>query len=141
MIECIIGSVSWSFHNVSLADRKKDLVKLQHGEYVSLCKVETALKLCPLVDNVCIYAESTKCFTVALVVPNHKNLEAAAKRIGVSTDIEWNDLCSHSDIESHVLSTLVEYGVKCELFSSGEVFVLLGPCGFDAETVNWRDAK
>ena len=34
------------------ADRKKDLVKLQMGEYVSLGKVETAIKMSPLVDQV-----------------------------------------------------------------------------------------
>lgn len=42
--------------NCSL-DRKKDLVKLQAGEYVSLAKVEAALKNCPLIDNICAYAK------------------------------------------------------------------------------------
>lgn len=37
-------------------DRKKDLVKLQAGEYVSLGKVESALKNCPLIENICAYA-------------------------------------------------------------------------------------
>lgn len=37
-------------------DRKKDLVKLQAGEYVSLGKVESALKTCSLIDNICAYA-------------------------------------------------------------------------------------
>lgn len=37
-------------------DRKKDLVKLQAGEYVSLGKVEAALKNCPYIDNICAYA-------------------------------------------------------------------------------------
>lgn len=37
-------------------DRKKDLVKLQAGEYVSLGKVEAALKNLPLIDNICAYA-------------------------------------------------------------------------------------
>lgn len=37
-------------------DRKKDLVKLQAGEYISLGKVEAALKNLPLVDNICVYA-------------------------------------------------------------------------------------
>lgn len=41
--------------SVSL-DRKKDLVKLQAGEYVSLGKVEAILKNCSLVDNICAYA-------------------------------------------------------------------------------------
>ena len=39
-----------------IRDRKKDLVKLQHGEYVSLAKIETALITCPIVDNICVYA-------------------------------------------------------------------------------------
>lgn len=40
-----------------LTDRKKDLVKLQAGEYVSLGKVEAALKNCPLIDNICAFAK------------------------------------------------------------------------------------
>lgn len=39
-----------------LIDRKKDLVKLQAGEYVSLGKVEAALKNCSFIDNICAYA-------------------------------------------------------------------------------------
>ncbi len=42
-------------------DRKKDLVKLQAGEYVSLGKVESALKNCSLVDNICVYANRFVC--------------------------------------------------------------------------------
>ena len=49
-----------------IVDRKKDLVKLQYGEYVSLGKVESELKTCSLVDNVCVYADPTKMFVVAL---------------------------------------------------------------------------
>ena len=41
-----------------LIDRKKDLVKLQLGEYVSLGKVEAQMKTNPLVDNICVYADS-----------------------------------------------------------------------------------
>lgn len=42
--------------NTCFPDRKKDLVKLQAGEYVSLGKVEAILKNCPYVDNICAYA-------------------------------------------------------------------------------------
>ena len=38
-------------------------MKLQFGEYVSLGKVEAVLKTCPVVDNVCIYGDSTKSYT------------------------------------------------------------------------------
>ena len=58
-------------------DRKKDLVKLQAGEYVSLGKVETALKMCPLVDQICVYADSSKMYTVCLAVPNPKHLKVS----------------------------------------------------------------
>ena len=38
---------------LKIVDRKKDLVKLQFGEYISLGKVEAALKACPFVENIC----------------------------------------------------------------------------------------
>ena len=96
-----------------LTDRKKDLVKLQAGEYVSLGKVETSLKLCPLIDNLCLYADSSKMFTVCLVVPNCKNIEALAQRINISDDIHWPELCDHPAIEKEVLSQLQAHGLKC----------------------------
>lgn len=43
-----------------LSDRKKDLVKLQAGEYVSLGKVEAELKTCAVVENICVYGDSSK---------------------------------------------------------------------------------
>ena len=50
-----------------IVDRKKDLVKLQLGEYVSLGKVEAQLKTHHLVENICVYGDSFKKNTVALV--------------------------------------------------------------------------
>lgn len=61
-----------------IVDRKKDLVKLQYGEYVSLGKVESELKTCSLVDNVCVYADPSKMFAVALIMPNPSYLKEMA---------------------------------------------------------------
>ena len=53
---------------VRIIDRKKDLVKLQLGEYVSLGKVESQLKTNYLVDNICVYGNPYK---VIIVVERH----------------------------------------------------------------------
>lgn len=57
---------------LKIIDRKKDLVKLQFGEYVSLGKVESVLKTCPIVENICIYGDATKSYCVALLSPDRK---------------------------------------------------------------------
>lgn len=67
-----------NFLKLKIVDRKKDLVKLQYGEYVSLGKVESELKTCSLVDNVCVYADPNKLFAVALLMPNPDHLQAIA---------------------------------------------------------------
>ena len=52
---------------LKIVDRKKDLVKLQLGEYVSLGKVEAQLKTHHLVENICVYGDPYQKYTVALV--------------------------------------------------------------------------
>ncbi|KAF6040391.1 ACSL3 [Bugula neritina] len=98
-----IGVMS-SDGTLSIIDRKKDLVKLQAGEYVSLGKVEACLKLCPLVDNICLFANSMEMYTVAVVVPNPKNLQELADSLKISCD--WSDLCSNPEITEHVLKQM-----------------------------------
>ena len=40
------------------------------------------MKTCPLVDNVCIYGDSTKSYVVALVSPNEPNLKKTVEVLG-----------------------------------------------------------
>nr|XP_023021355.1 long-chain-fatty-acid--CoA ligase 4-like [Leptinotarsa decemlineata] len=98
----------------SFSDRKKDLVKLQAGEYVSLGKVEAQLKTCPLVDNICVYGESSKDFCVALVVANHQQLKDLAERKGIA-EKSFEELCVDSDVEKVVLQELVDHGKRSKL--------------------------
>ena len=67
--------------DIFLIDRKKDLIKLSHGEYVSLGKVETSLLTNPNIDNICVYGAPHTDFLIALVVPNQKNLETLAEKV------------------------------------------------------------
>ncbi|XP_012144195.1 acyl-CoA synthetase long-chain isoform X2 [Megachile rotundata] len=105
------------FHSdgsIKIIDRKKDLVKLQLGEYVSLGKVEAELKTCPVVENICVYGDSHKTHTVALVVPNTYYLEEIASNLGYKgKTIE--ELCCNPEVEKMVLQELIEQAKKCKL--------------------------
>mmetsp|Transcript_24026 Transcript_24026/g.50395 ORF Transcript_24026/g.50395 Transcript_24026/m.50395 type:complete len:711 (-) Transcript_24026:693-2825(-) len=99
--------------NLQIIDRKKDLVKLQQGEYVALSKVENALKACPLVEMPMCYARSSESYCVALVCPVHAGLLNFAKELGIaSTDVAG--LCSHPKVVAEV-TTLCQRAVKGKL--------------------------
>lgn len=87
-------------------------MKLQAGEYVSLGKVEAELKTCPIVENICVYGDSSKTYTVALLVPNQRHLEELALRIGV-TETDFDKLCQNSEVEKAVVKELAEHARKC----------------------------
>ena len=69
-----------------IIDRKKDLVKLQQGEYVALSKVENVLKLADAVELPMCYARSTESYCVALVCPSHAALRSLASSVGLDGD-------------------------------------------------------
>lgn len=89
------------------------MVKLQAGEYVSLGKVESELKTCPIVENICIYGDPTKQFAVALVVANHKHLEELAERNCLKGK-SFEELCASPVMEKAVLKELSEHARKCK---------------------------
>jgi long-chain acyl-CoA synthetase len=99
---------------VKIIDRKKDLVKLQAGEYVSLGKVEAQLKTCPLIDNICVYGDSTKEFCVALVVPNQQQLKDLALKKGIGA-LSFEELCQSPEVERVVIGELNDHGKKSKL--------------------------
>ncbi|XP_058655791.1 long-chain-fatty-acid--CoA ligase 3a isoform X2 [Onychostoma macrolepis] len=98
---------------LKIIDRKKDLVKLQAGEYVSLGKVEAVLKNCPLVDNICAYANSDESYVIGFVVPNQKQLLALAERKRVRG--LWEELCNNPVIEEEVLKVITETALTAQL--------------------------
>lgn len=99
---------------IKIIDRKKDLVKLQAGEYVSLGKVEAELKTCPIVENICVYGDSTKTFTVCLLVPNPQHLAELAARVGLP-EMDFEQLCQNAAVEKAVVKELADHARKCGL--------------------------
>ncbi|XP_024128967.1 long-chain-fatty-acid--CoA ligase 3b [Oryzias melastigma] len=98
---------------LKIIDRKKDLVKLQAGEYVSLGKVEAVLKNCPLIDNICAYANSDQSYVISFVVPNHKQLMAVAEQMQIKGT--WEDLCNNPQMEKEVLRIITEAAITGKL--------------------------
>ncbi|XP_020323638.1 long-chain-fatty-acid--CoA ligase 4-like isoform X1 [Oncorhynchus kisutch] len=98
---------------LQIVDRKKDLVKLQAGEYVSLGKVESALKNCPLIDNICAYANSDQNYVISFVVPNQKQLTTLANNNGIS--VAWEEICNHPAMEKEVLKAIKEVAASIKL--------------------------
>ncbi|XP_029296816.1 long-chain-fatty-acid--CoA ligase 4 [Cottoperca gobio] len=98
---------------LQIVDRKKDLVKLQAGEYVSLGKVESALKTCSIIDNICAYANSEQNYVISFVVPDQKRMTALAKQRGIVGP--WEEICTHPDMEREVLREIKEVAANIKL--------------------------
>jgi len=94
--------------SVKIVDRKKDLVKLQFGEYVSLGKVESVLKGCPVIANVCVYGDSSKSYVVALVCPVPPILEELARKFG-KENLSFEEMCKDKDVTGAVLREVVNH--------------------------------
>lgn len=109
-----------------IIDRKKDLVKLSHGEYVSLGKVEASLKQSKYVENCCAYGDSREVFIILLVVPVEAALNELAEELGVSGSHQ--DLCDNANIVAKVLQDIQEAGKTAKLHKS-ELPAKLKICG------------
>lgn len=90
---------------LEIIDRKKDIVKLQHGEYLSLGKVEAALTSSDYVDNIMVHANPFHNYCVALIVPSRRMLEKWAQEAGIQHQ-NFSELCNEADAVSEVEQSL-----------------------------------
>ena len=77
------------------------------GEYVSLGKVEASLKVHPLVDTVCVIADSSKTYCVALVVPDMAKITELAMKLELCLGFE--ELCGNEIILETVSGMLISH--------------------------------
>ncbi|KJH44498.1 CoA ligase 4 domain protein [Dictyocaulus viviparus] len=113
--------------SLKIIDRKKDLLKLAHGEYISLAKVETHILTKHGIDTVCAYGDSNKQYLVALIVPNRKYLIKIAEELGLHED-DMERLCANKniveavlkEIQSHVAGKLQKMEIPKKIFLCSE---------------------
>ncbi|KAL0311130.1 UNVERIFIED_CONTAM: Long chain acyl-CoA synthetase 8 [Sesamum angustifolium] len=99
---------------LEIIDRKKDIVKLQHGEYISLGKVEAALVSSKYVDNIMVYADPFHNFCVALVVPARQALEGWANESGIKYN-DYPELCEKAEAKNEVQQSLLKEAKAAKL--------------------------
>jgi len=72
------------FGSLTIIDRKKNLFKLSHGEYVSPERLELEYAKCGLVSQIWVYGNSLESCLLAVVVPDVQGASKWAKERGKS---------------------------------------------------------
>merc|ERR1711988_660730 len=90
--------------NLMIIDRKKDLVKLQQGEYVALSKVENVLKACKYTQLPMVYALPTMDYCIALICPNIPKLTELGVSLGLDAAPSLSELCTNGKVLDAVLA-------------------------------------
>ena len=85
------------------------------GEYVSLGKVESVLKIHSVIDQICVYAKPTESFTVGLVVPDEAKLMSLASKMVTKEGVTFEDLCSDPLIIKELLKQILTHGLAMGL--------------------------
>ncbi|XP_008784201.1 long chain acyl-CoA synthetase 9, chloroplastic-like [Phoenix dactylifera] len=99
---------------LEIIDRKKDIVKLQHGEYVSLGKVEAVLIVSPYVDNIMLHCDPFHSYCVALVVAAQQAVENWAMKQAIAYS-DFADLCQKEETIKEVHGSLVKAAKQARL--------------------------
>lgn len=91
---------------LSIIDRKKDLVKLQQGEYVALSKVEGVVKLCELVENAMVHVDTSQSYCTVLVCPMLPALGPFLASKGFDKDDLSEENVNREEVKNAILSQI-----------------------------------
>ena len=108
-----MGALSAKTRGLSIVDRKKNIFKLQQGEYVAAEKVENCYLKGDRLAEVFIHGESTETFVIAIAVPHHKALKELAESKGIQGSVE--ELCKNEAIRVDMVAYLNNIGKQAKL--------------------------
>jgi long-chain acyl-CoA synthetase len=87
---------------LKIVDRKKDLFKGENGEYVSLSKVESLLKLCPYVEMPMAYGKTGAKNIIGLIAPVAPAIKQFATEKGLNNPDDIVALCKDPEVVKEV---------------------------------------
>lgn len=93
---------------IRIIDRKKNLFKLQQGEYIAPEKIENALATSPWVLQLFVYGDSLQTYLVAILVPNKEVVLRWAEQRKLEEPYE--EICKNKDLNLTILRDLASLG-------------------------------
>jgi long-subunit acyl-CoA synthetase (AMP-forming) len=111
--------ISYPDGTFAIIDRKKNLIKPPHGEYIALEKLESVLRNSKFVETILVYVDSEHHHCIAALVPNREPiLELAQKTASVkASKDDFAALCHDPEIQRLVLLDLQNVGRNLKLKS------------------------
>jgi long-chain acyl-CoA synthetase len=94
--------------HIRIVDRKKNIFKLQQGEYVAAEKVENTYMKGDKLAEIYIHGESTECFVIAVAVPHHRAVKEIAEK--KKLDGTFEELCAHEAVRAEFVTYLNAIG-------------------------------
>lgn len=78
-------------------------------------KVESTIKTCKYVENVCVCADSSHSYPVAIVVVAQPQVLRLAKKLGIGEQRTFDEVCRNPVIEEAILQALQSHAAQMKL--------------------------
>lgn len=110
-----VGMLVPGSNAMKIIDRRKNIFKLQQGEYVAAEKVEGAYVKSHIINQVFLHGESSQNFAVAVVVPDQKLLMSLAEKHGIKGTFQ--EVCKDRNMRIILCKELDSIGKESGLMS------------------------
>jgi len=101
--------------SIKIIDRKKNIFKLSHGEYVAAEKIESTYLQNKLITEIFVHGDSFQSYLIAIVVPNIATIKEFANKEGIPHK-NIDDLLKTKEVKNYVLNEMNKTGKEAKLF-------------------------
>uniref|UniRef100_A0ACD5XVA4 Uncharacterized protein n=1 Tax=Avena sativa TaxID=4498 RepID=A0ACD5XVA4_AVESA len=117
---------------LKVIDRKKNIFKLSHGEYVAVEYLEKVYAFLQIIEDIWVYGDSYRSMLVAVVNPHEENTMKWAESSGYKGS--FDEICKLERFEEYILKHLATAALKNQLRGFEHVKgLVLDPVPFDIQ--------